>query len=189
MQSLAYQHNTGFMASPMISINQSVPRNTSKLTRIREAVRAWQKATPGKAQIHISQLVAKEWLARGGRGLLLVGSEHNTKQNFFRMINDPGPKNDKNLMMLIPVITDVMARDNEQLARQFGLVKGKTKEELIAEAMKECTEAHQAKLLGMPIHRLEKEVREAAESLLSFLPTESIAAVVTSLAAMAPGVM
>lgn len=189
MHSLAYQHNTGFMASPMISINQSVPRNTSKLTRIREAVRAWQKATPGKAQIHISQLVAKEWLARGGRGLLLVGSEHNTKQNFFRMINDPGPKNDKNLVMLIPVITDVMARDNEQLARQFGLVKGKTKEELIAEAMKECTEAHQAKLLGMPIHRLEKEVREAAESLLSFLPTESIAAVVTSLAAMAPGVM
>ncbi|HHU4710687.1 TPA: hypothetical protein ACUE5B_003575 [Escherichia coli] len=188
MHSLAYQHNTGFMASPMISINQSVPRNTSKLTRIREAVRAWQKATPGKAQIHISQLVAKEWLARGGKGLLLAGSEHNTKQNFFRMINDPGPKNDKWLMLLIPVIVDVMARDNEKVAREFGLV-AKTEAELIAEAMKECTEAHQAKLLGQPIQRLEKEVREAAEALLRFLPTESIAAVVTSLAAMAPGVM
>ncbi|WP_241178550.1 toxin YdaT family protein [Enterobacter asburiae] len=188
MHSLAYQENNGFTTSPMISINQSVPRNTSKLTRIREAVRAWQKATPGQAQIHISQLVAKEWLARGGRGLLLAGSEHNTKQNFFRMINDPGPKNDKGLMLLIPVIIDVMARDNEKVAREFGLV-AKTEAELIAEAMKEFTEAHQAKLLGQPIQRLEKEVREAAEALLRFLPTESIAAVVTSLAAMAPGVM
>ena len=188
MHSLTYHENNGFTASPMISINQSVPRNTSKLTRIREAVRAWQKATPGKAQIHISQLVAKEWLARGGKGLLLAGSEHNTKQNFFRMINDPGPKNDKGLMLLIPVIIDVMARDNEKVAREFGLV-AKTEAELIAEAMKECSEAHQAKLLGQPIQRLEKEVREAAEALLRFLPTESIAAVVTSLAAMAPGVM
>nr|DAO74743.1 MAG TPA: putative bacterial toxin [Caudoviricetes sp.] len=188
MHSLAYQENNGFTANPMISNYQGVPRNTSKLTRIREAVRAWQRATPGRAQVHISQLVAKEWLARGGRGLLLAGSEHNTKQNFFRMINDPGPKNDKGLMLLIPVIIDVMARDNEKVAREFGLV-AKTEAELIAEAMKECTEAHQAKLLGQPIQRLEKEVREAAEALLRFLPTESIAAVVTSLAAMAPGVM
>ncbi len=188
MHSLAYQENNGFTVNPMISNYQGVPRNTSKLTRIREAVRAWQKATPGQAQVHISQLVAKEWLARGGRGLLLAGSEHNTKQNFFRMINDPGPKNDKGLTRLIPVIVDVMARDNEQVAREFGLV-AKTEAELIAEAMKECTEAHQAKLLGQPIQRLEKEVREAAEALLRFLPTESIAAVVTSLAAMAPGVM
>lgn len=188
MHSLAYHENNGFTANPMISINQSVPRNNSKLTRIREAVRAWKKATPGQAQVHISQLVAKEWLARGGRGLLLAGSEHNTKQNFFRMINEPGPKNDKGLTLLIPVIIDVMARDNEKVAREFGLV-AKTEAELIAEAMKECTEAHQAKLLGQPIQRLEKEVREAAEALLRFLPTESIAAVVTSLAAMAPGVM
>ena len=122
MHSLTYHENNGFTANPMISINQSVPRNNSKLTRIREAVRAWQKATPGQAQVHISQLVAKEWLARGGRGLLLAGSEHNTKQNFFRMINDPGPKNDKGLMLLIPVIIDVMARDNEKVAREFGLV-------------------------------------------------------------------
>lgn len=188
MHSLAYHENNGFTANPMISINQSVPRNNSKLTRIREAVRSWQKATPGQAQVHISQLVAKEWLARGGRGLLLAGSEHNTKQNFFRMINEPGPKNDKGLTLLIPIIVDVMARDNEKVAREFGLV-AKTEAELIAEAMKECTEAHQAKLLGQPIQRLEKEVREAAEALLRFLPTESIAAVVTSLAAMAPGVM
>ncbi len=188
MHSLTYQnHNTG-NASPLISIYQGVPRNTSKLDRIRDAVRAWHKATPGAAQDHISQLVAQEWMAQGGRGLLLAGSKHNTKQNFFRMVNEPGPKNDKNLMMLIPVITAVMARDNEKVAREFGLV-AKTESELIAEAIKECGEAHQAKLLGEPIKRLEKEVREAAEALLRLLPTESIAAVVTSLTAMAPGIM
>lgn len=172
MHSLAYQENNGFTASPLISNYQGVPRNTSKLNRIREAVRAWQKATPGQAQVHISQLVAKEWLARGGRGLLLAGSEHNTKQNFFRMINDPGPKNDKNLMALIPVITDVMASDNELVARQFGLVSGKTKEELIADAMKECAEAKHAVLLGAPEHQKLKEVSEGIASLFRLMPEQ-----------------
>lgn len=172
MHSLAYQQSTGLEQRPLISIYQSVPRNNRKLTRIREAVKAWQKATPGQSQVHISQLVAKEWLARGGRGLLLAGSEHNTKQNFFRMINDPGPKSDKNLMALIPVITDVMAIDNELVARQFGLVSGKTKEELIADAMKECAEAKQAVLLGAPEHQKLKEVSEGIASLFRLMPEQ-----------------
>lgn len=172
MHSLAYQQSTGLEQRPLISIYQSVPRNNRKLTRIREAVKAWQKATPGQSQVHISQLVAKEWLARGGKGLLLAGSEHNTKQNFFRMINDPGPKNDKGLMLLIPVIIDVMARDNEVVARQFGLVNGKTKEELIADAMKECAEAKQAVLLGAPEHQKLKEVSEGIASLFRLMPEQ-----------------
>lgn len=172
MHSLAYQQSTGLEQRPLISIYQSVPRNNRKLTRIREAVKAWQKATPGQSQVHISQLVAKEWLARGGKGLLLAGSEHNTKQNFFWMINDPGPKNDKGLMLLIPVIVDVMARDNEQIARRFGLVNGKTKEELIADAMKECAEAKQAVLLGVPEHQKLKEVREGIASLFRLMPEQ-----------------
>ncbi|MEZ2586185.1 toxin YdaT family protein [Kluyvera intermedia] len=188
MHTIHLNQDTGVPAQAVISNYQSVPRNNSKLIRIREAVKAWQKATPGQAQIYISKLIAKEWIARGGRGLLLAGSEVNTRQNFFRMINDPGPKNDKNLMLLIPVITDVMSRDNEKVAREYGLL-AKTEAELIADAMKECTEAHQAKLLGQPIKRLEKEVREAAEALLRFLPDESLAAVVTSLATMVPGIM
>ena len=173
MHSLAYQQSTGLEQRPLISIYQSVPRNNRKLIRIREAVKAWQKATPGQSQVHISQLVAKEWLARGGKGLLLAGSEHNTKQNFFRMINDPGPKNDKGLMLLIPVIIDVMARDNEVVARQFGLVNGKTKEELIADAMKECAEAKQAVLLGAPEHQKLKEVSEGIASLFRLMPEQA----------------
>lgn len=172
MHSLAYQQNSGFQTSQLISAYQEVPRNNGKLIRIREAVIAWQKATPGKAQVYISQLVAAEWISRGGRGLLLAGSEHNTKQNFFRMINEPGPKNDKGLMQLIPVIIDVMARDNERIAREFGLVTGKTKDELLADAMKECSEASRSVLLNEPEHQKLKEVSEGIASLFRLIPEQ-----------------
>ena len=50
MHSLTYHENNGFTANPMISINQSVPRNNSKLTRIRGCSRP-AEATPGQAQV------------------------------------------------------------------------------------------------------------------------------------------
>lgn len=183
MQILTFQQSNGNNADPLRSNYQGVPRNNCKLKNIREAVKAWNRATPGPAQMHISQLVAEEWKARGGRGLLLAGSEHNTRQNFFRMINDPGPKNDKNLMLLIPVIINVMARDNEQVARRFGLISGKTKAELIADAMKECAEAKQAVLLNVPEHQKLKEVSEGIASLFRLMPeqTGSLMTVVTSM--------
>ncbi|MET6553601.1 toxin YdaT family protein [Citrobacter farmeri] len=173
MHSISLQQTTGFQQGVLISNYQSVPRNNSKLTRIRDAVRAWNKATPGAAQDYISQLVAQEWIARGGRGLLLVGSKHNVKQNFFRMINTPGPKNDANLTALIPVIVDVLSRDNEKLAREFGLVKGKTKEEMLAEAIKECAEAKQAVMLNAPEHQKLKEVSEGIASLFRLMPEQA----------------
>jgi len=188
MQSLTYQQNTRSETNSLISTYQDVPRNTSKLTRVRDAVRAWNKATPGAAQEHISQLVASEWMARGGRGLLLAGSKHNTKQNFFRMINDPGPKNDKSLMQLIPVIESVMGRDNPATARQFGFVV-ETDADVLAGGIKECSDAHQAKLLSLPIKQLEKEVGEAVAAVLRYLPTDSIGPVLASLATMMPGFM
>ena len=189
MQTRIFNHDSSPAPGLVISKYQELPRQSCKLSNIREAVKAWNRATPGDAQNYISQLVAKEWFASGGRGLLLAGSVHGTKVNFFRMINNTGPKYDKYLEMLTPVIVAVMARDNEAVAREFGLVTGKTNEELIADAIKECGEAHQAKLLGQPIQRLEKEVREAAEALLRFLPTDSLGPVLASLAAMVPGVM
>ncbi|STT09970.1 Uncharacterised protein [Klebsiella pneumoniae] len=75
MHSISLQQTTGFQQGSLIPNYQNVPRNNNMLTHIREAVRAWNKATPGAAQDHISQLVAREWIARGGRGLLLVGIE------------------------------------------------------------------------------------------------------------------
>ena len=173
MHSISLQQTTGFQQGLLIPNYQNVPRNNNMLTHIREAVRAWNKATPGAAQDHISQLVAREWIARGGRGLLLVGSKHNVKQNFFRMINTPGPKNDANLTALLPVIIDVMSRDNEKVAREFGLLKGKTKEEVIAEAIKECAEAKQAVMLNAPEHQKLKEVSEGITSLFRLMPEQT----------------
>ena len=170
MQTAGFHDDSRGLSAPLRSNYQGVPRNNCKLNHIREAVKAWNRATPGPAQLHISQLVAEEWIARGGRGLLLAGSEHNTRQNFFRMINDPGPKNDKNLLLLMPVIIDVMARDNEQVARRFGLISGKTKAELIAEAMKECAEAKRAVLLDAPKHQKLKEMREGIVSMFRLEP-------------------
>ncbi|WP_176917933.1 toxin YdaT family protein [Superficieibacter sp. 1612_C1] len=170
MQTLTFHDDTKERSSPVISNYQGVPRNNCKLNRIREAVKAWNRATPGAAQLHISQIVAKEWIARGGRGLLLAGSEHNTRQNFFRMINDPGPKNDKSLVQLIPVIIDVMALDNEEVARRFGLISGKTKAELIADAIKECAEAKRAVMLDAPRHQKLKEVSEGIVSMFRLEP-------------------
>lgn len=183
---LSAQQNTAVMGQALISAYQPKQRNTNKLKAVREAVAAWEKTIPGRAQDYISQLVATEWIARGGRGLLLAGSTHNTKQNFFRMIKTPGPKNDKSLAMLAPVIADVMPIE---IARVFGIKHGMTDAELVASAMKECSEAHQAKLLNLPTQRLQEEVQEAMESLARMLPVDAIGPVLGSIAAMMQGML
>jgi len=54
-----------------------------------------------------------------------------------------------------------------------------------AELEKEISEAKRAVMLNAPAHQLEKEIRE----LLSFVPADSLGAVLSSLVAMAPGVL
>lgn len=189
MQALTFQNDSSLTRGQVISNYQSLPRRSCKLSNIREAVKAWEKATPGAAQEIISQLVAKEWLRRGGKGLLLAGSAHNTKQNFFRMINKPGPKNDKSLTALLSVIVDVMGNHNEVIARQFGLITGKTEAELIANNIKECAELQQVKMLGAPPKVILKEGREALESVLHLLPVDSWGPLLAGLMSMVPGAL
>jgi hypothetical protein len=88
MHSISLQQTTGFQQGSLIPNYQNVPRNNNMLTHM-EAVRAGTKPPGVAVTIAVS---ARGWIARGGRGLLLVGSKHNVKQNFFRMINTPGPK-------------------------------------------------------------------------------------------------
>jgi len=52
--------------------------------------------------------------------------------------------------------------------------------------MKECSEAHQAKLLGAPLQKLEKEIREAAIALFSLLPSDTAGPLLASIGAVAP---
>lgn len=175
MQTRKHNHSSSLAAGLVISKYQELPRKSCKLSNIREAVKAWNRATPGDAQNYISQLVAKEWVARGGRGLLLAGSVHGTKVNFFRMINTPGPKYDKYLEALTPVIVDVMARDNEKVAREFGLVTGKTKGQRLADSIKESSDVHQAASMDAPVPVLCKEISEDIVAKIHLVGIESFA--------------
>ncbi|MGV4033243.1 hypothetical protein ACV8TH_22075 [Citrobacter freundii] len=58
--------------------------------------------------------------------------------------------------------------------------------QLVANAIKECSEAHQAKLIGAPLQKLEKEIREAAIALFNMLPADAAGPLLASLSAVAP---
>lgn len=180
MQTLRFQNDSSPNKRALISKYQDAPKHSGRLSVIRKAVRTWEQAVPGKAQEVISQKVAKEWFARGGKGLLLAGSTHNTKQNFFRMIREPGPKNDKSLHQLVPVILDLLPVD---IARQHGLVVGKTKEQLLACAIKEDGEVYQAVLADAPPEVLIKELSEKLEAGARLAPKSAWAGLVAGLGA------
>ncbi|MEQ9886229.1 toxin YdaT family protein [Pectobacterium zantedeschiae] len=154
---------------------------------VRDAVYAWQKTLPGKAQETIAQLVVDEWHLSGGRGLHLGDSARNNKQNLFRWLDNPF--NSKRyagyIAKLTPVIADVMPIE---IARQYGLKKGKTKAELVATASRECSEAKQAALLGEPLRELEQKIREGVMSLIQLAPPDRWAAVLDSTVTMFSGI-
>lgn len=190
MQSLTFQDDNSQFQRKLISKNQSVFTNRGgiKFASIREAMNVWQESLPGKSQEAITKLIVAEWHRRGGKGLNLSGSLQNSKQNLFRWIDNPrnSEKYERYIATLLPVIADVMPIE---IARQYGLKNGMTDAELVASAVKECSEAHHAKLMGLPIEKLEKEVREAAEALLKLLPIESMAQVASGLVVLVPGLI
>ncbi|MEI7407940.1 toxin YdaT family protein [Pectobacterium aroidearum] len=182
MHTQTYQDDNYAKTRLLKSRNQS-RQSVSAHAAVRDAVDAWQKTLPGKAQEAIALLVVEEWRRRGGRGLQLGDSARNNKQNLFRWLDNPF--NSKRyagyIEQLAPVIADVMPIE---IARQYGLKKGKTKAELVATAMKECSDAHQAKLLGAARHVLEKEVKEGIESLMRLMPPDSWGPVLSSVSAV-----
>ncbi len=114
----------------------------------------------GRAQEHVAQLVAEQWEKQNGRGISV------NKQNLYRYLkNESGSeKYTSYVMQLSGAIADAMPIE---IARKHGLKRGLTESELVAQAIKECSEAHQAKLLGAPLQKLEREIREAAIALLT----------------------
>jgi len=169
------------MAISLKSQNQNVTRRRDSIRRraIHDAVREWEASIPGQAQEKIALLVAEQWQALGGRGITV------NKQNLFRYL-----KNETNsdkytgyVMQLAPAISDAMPIE---IARKHGLKQGMTESELVASAVKECSEAHQAKLIGAPLQKLEKEIREAAIALFNLLPADAAGPLLASIGAVAP---
>lgn len=181
MHTINFDHPNQCPPLALKSKNQIEPRRRDNLKRmaINTAVSEWEKKLPGQAQEQIARLVAEEWKRTGGKGITV------NKLNLFRYLrNENGSeKYNRYVMQLAPAISSVMPIE---IARAYGLRSGKTEAELVASAIKECAEAHQAKLLGAPLQRLEKEIWEAATSLYAMLPKEISEPALALLSTLAP---
>ncbi|MEL4014359.1 toxin YdaT family protein [Dryocola clanedunensis] len=181
MHSLTYDHHSQRNSLSLKTQNQYEPRrrDNGKRISIQNAVREWEQTLPGQAQEKIAQLVAEQWDKQDGRGITV------NKQNLFRYLKNETASDKYNgyVMQLAPAIAQAMPIE---IARKYGLRKGMTEAELVAHAIKECSEAHQAKLIGAPLQKLEKEVREAAISLFNMLPTDAVGPLLASLSAITP---
>ena len=181
MQSVTYQHHRQTKAAVLKTKNQNgvCRRDNIKRRTIHEAVREWELTLPGQAQERIARLVADKWADIGGRGIVV------NKQNLWRYLKNEtnSDKYTAYVMQLAPAIVEAMPLE---IARRYGLRTGMTETELVASAIKECNDAHQAKLLGAPLQKLEKEIREAAIALFNMLPTDVAGPLLASLSTVAP---
>ncbi|MEH4265726.1 toxin YdaT family protein [Klebsiella aerogenes] len=181
MQTISFENHTPVMGMQLKTENQYLPqrRDGKKCRTIFAAVQEWESLLPGRAQDHVAQLVAEQWEKQNGRGISV------NKQNLYRYLkNESGSeKYTSYVIQLSSAIADAMPIE---IARKHGLKRGLTENELVASAIKECGEAHQAKLLGAPLQKLEREIREAAIALFNLLPADVAGPLLASISAVAP---
>lgn len=181
MQTISFDHPNQCPPLALNSKNQIEPRRRDNLKRmaINTAVSEWEKTLPGQAQEQIARLVAEEWKCSGGKGITV------NKLNLFRYLrNESG--SEKYTAYVMKLSGAIVAAMPIEIARKHGLSKARTEAELVASAIKECSEAHQAKLLGAPVQKLEKEIREAAIALFNMLPADAAGPLLASISAVAP---
>lgn len=181
MQTISSQNHTVVNGMQLKTKNQYLPRRRDGMQcqKILVAVQEWESTLPGKAQDVVAQLVAEQWEKQNGRGISV------NKQNLYRYLkNENGSeKYTGYVIQLSTAIADAMPIE---VARKHGLKRGLTETELVASAIKECSDAHQAKLLGAPVQKLEREIREAAIALFNLLPSDLAGPLLASIAAVAP---
>lgn len=181
MQSISSQHPNHRQATPLKTQNQFMARRRDcfKHRSVREAVREWESTLPGQAQEKIALLVAEQWAKEEGRGIAV------NKQNLFRYLKNEA-SSEKYTAYVMQLSRAIVAAMPIEIARKHGLSNARTEAELLASAIKECSEAHQAKLLGVPLQKLEKEIREAAIALFNMLPADAAGPLLASISAVAP---
>ncbi|MHA1086867.1 toxin YdaT family protein [Enterobacter ludwigii] len=181
MQSISSHYPNQHQAAPLKTQNQFVVRRRDcfKHRAVQAAVREWETTLPGQSQEKIAQLVAEQWAKERGRGIAV------NKQNLFRYLkNESG--SEKYTAYVMQLSGAIVAAMPIEIARKHGLTNARTETELVARAIKECSEAHQAKLLGAPLQKLEKEIREAAIALFNMLPADAAGPLLASISAVAP---
>ncbi|WP_213181011.1 toxin YdaT family protein, partial [Citrobacter freundii] len=137
MQSVAYTHNKPRVAAPVKSQNQFKPQRRDGIHHrvILAAVREWESTLPGQAQERIAQLVAEEWAKVDSHGITV------NKQNLFRYLKNEGGS-EKYTAYIMQLSGSIIAAMPVQIARKHGLSNASTEAELVANAIKECSEAH-----------------------------------------------
>ncbi|WP_313486570.1 toxin YdaT family protein [Atlantibacter hermannii] len=186
MQSLAYQQSNNNLQRAVRFESHIKTTQVDDHANLCSAVRCWANEMGG--QLFVAMIVADAWREMSGEGIEISAEPLVWRTKLFRWLDNRNNSPDAraNIVRLRPAILGQMP---DVIKRRFGYEAEPTEAELVAAAIKECSEAHQAKLLGSPVHKLEKEVREAAESVLRFLPADSLGVVLNSLMAMIPQVM
>lgn len=181
MQPITFENHNSHVSVQLKSENQYSPRrrDSMKCRTLFAAIQEWESTLPGRAQEIIALLVAEQWEKQNGRGISV------NKQNLYRYLKNEGSseKYTSYAMQLAPAIADAMPIE---IARKHNLKRGLTESELVATAIKECSEAHQAKLLGAPLQKLEREIREATIALINLLPADVAGPLLASISAVAP---
>lgn len=165
MQSLTYQHNTGFVPAAMINRAQTKQDHNHEL--IRDAVRAWASAIDN--QDVVSALIINEYREQGGDSISFPDDISRARQKLFRFLDNRFDSDQyrENVRQLTPAIMAVLPLEfRTKLAPQNDTMS------LIASAMKECAEAKQAVLLNAPEHQKLNEVSEGIASLFRLMPEQ-----------------
>ncbi|WP_336997401.1 toxin YdaT family protein [Leclercia sp. M50] len=196
MHAATYQHINQQKAASLKSKNHYEPRRRDNLRRqaILTAVREWELTLPGQAQDVVTQLVAEQWAKDGGRGITV------NKQNLYRYLKNETNSGKYTAYVMQLANSIIMAMPLEIAKKHGWRLDEKTEEEkaayemelverekeLVARAMKESSEHHQAKLLGLPS---KKQAKEGFENLLAnaaLMPGELAGVVIAHLQELAP---
>lgn len=196
MQTVAFEHLNRQKPASLKTENQYEPRRRDNLRRqaILTAVREWELTLPGQAQDIVTQLVAEQWAKDGGRGITV------NKQNLYRYLKNETNSGKYTAYVMQLANSIIMAMPLEIAKKHGWRLDEKTEEEkaayemelverekeLVARAMKESSEHHQAKLLGLPS---KKQAKEGFENLLAnaaLMPGELAGVVIAHLQELAP---
>lgn len=162
MQTLSFQHNTGFM--PGAVINRAQPKKAVTHDAIRDAVRAWSASA---GQDVVAALIVEEWKQQGGEGISFPADISRQRQKLFRFLDNRFDSEEyrQRVQQLTPAILAVLP-----LEYRTRLIGTDCKLTRLAQAEKEVAEAKQAVMLDAPEHQKLKEVSEGITSLFRLMP-------------------
>ncbi|HEO9721781.1 TPA: toxin YdaT domain-containing protein [Klebsiella aerogenes] len=176
MQSLTYQHNTGFVPAAMI--NRAQPKQDHDHDLIRDAVRAWASAIDN--QDVVSALIIHEYREQGGDSISFPDDISRARQKLFRFLDNRFDSDQyrENIRQLTPAIMAVLP-----LEYRHRLLPEDSFMSRFARLEKETSEAKVAVAMNAPRHQKLKELSEGIVEMFRVDPelTAPLMAMVTSM--------